>query len=58
MKVYAIMVESWNGEYDVTSVYSVYANEKDADDFVKSVMSGNRSSYSPKYWVEEMNVIT
>jgi hypothetical protein len=57
MKVYAVMIESWNGEYDVTSVYAVYANEAAANEIVERVMSGTRSSYSPNYWVEEMEVI-
>jgi hypothetical protein len=57
MKVYAVMTESWNGEYDVTAVYCIYANKDAADALVKTVMSGKRSSYTPVYWVEEMDVI-
>ena len=57
MKVYIVMCEKWNGEYDVQEVYSVFANKESANDFVKLAMSGNRSSYSDSYYVEEFEVI-
>jgi hypothetical protein len=56
MKVYAVMVETYNGEYDIEYVYCLYAKEEDAKDFVNLVMSGKRGPYSSNYWVEEMEV--
>jgi hypothetical protein len=53
MKVYAVMVERW----DVVSVSSLYEKERDANNAVTYLMHGKRCSYSPKYWVEEMDVI-
>tara|TARA_R110000850_G_scaffold273339_1_gene409604 strand:- start:1964 stop:2140 length:177 start_codon:yes stop_codon:yes gene_type:complete len=56
MLVYAVMCESWDGERDVTEVYELYAKEDVAVDFVTTAMSAKRSSYSPTYWVETMEV--
>jgi hypothetical protein len=56
MFVYVVMCESWDGDRDLTEVYELYAKETDAEEFVKVAMSGKRSSYSPKYWVDEMEV--
>ena len=57
MKVYAVMCNSWNGEHDTIETYALYAKEDTADELVKILMSGMRSSYSPKYWVDEQEVI-
>jgi hypothetical protein len=39
MKVYLVMSESWNGEYDYAAVYAAYANKEAADFFVNRLMS-------------------
>jgi len=57
MIVYAVMCESYNGERDVTEVYTLYANKNDAEAFVATAMAGKRSSYSPTYYVDPMEVI-
>lgn len=60
MKVYAVMCESWNGEYSVEGVYALYLKEADANYFVDALMAlpegKTRSAYSPIYWVDEMDV--
>jgi len=60
MKIYAVMQESWNGEYDVTSVYILYSDKAKATELVETVMhlpeGKERSPYCTKYWVEEMEV--
>ena len=61
MKIYAVMVDSWNGEHDVTSVYQVYAKLEDAAAFVETVMTlpegMRRSSYASVYYAEEIDLI-
>lgn len=58
MKIYAVMVDSYNGEYEVTSVFAVYAKEEDANNIVSLMMSGKRgSAISAKYYVEDFDVI-
>lgn len=62
MKVYAVMITSWNGEYDVDQVYAVYADQTVAEKYVNDIneklcSGGNRSAYAPNYWVEELDVI-
>jgi hypothetical protein len=56
MFVYAVMRESYGGGDTMTEVYELYAKETDAEDFVKVAMAGKRSSYSPSYWVDAMEV--
>jgi hypothetical protein len=56
MYVYAVMCESWNGEVMVTTVDNLYANEAVAEGIVTELMAGVRSSYSPTYWVDPMEV--
>jgi hypothetical protein len=57
MTVYAVMCECYDGVRDVTEVYALYANKNEAEAFVATAMSGKRSSYSPTYWVDNMEVI-
>jgi hypothetical protein len=57
MKVYLVMSESWNGEYDYAAVYAAYANKEAADFFVNRLMSVPRGPYSTRYWVDEIEVI-
>lgn len=57
MKVYVVMCTSWNGEYDVTSIYQIFRDENKANDFVNTVNSKSNSAYSDTYEVEEYDVI-
>ena len=51
------MCTSWNGEYDVTSIYQIFRDENKANDFVNTVNSKSNSAYSDTYEVEEYDVI-
>jgi pyruvate/2-oxoacid:ferredoxin oxidoreductase alpha subunit len=57
MIVYAVMCETWNSRCDV-EVFQLYDRLEAAEATVKASMSGNRSSYSPTYWVDAMEVHT
>lgn len=61
MKIFVVMVESWNGEYDETSIYKIFAKLEDASACRKVLMAfpegRSRSSYYPTYYVEEIDLI-
>lgn len=55
-KVYVVSVTSWNGEYDVTSVYQIFRDAAEAENFVTTANSNRNSSYSPSYEVDEWDI--
>lgn len=56
MKVYVIMVTSWNGSEDVLSVYGVKSSEEDASEFCQMMNATRKGPYSPEYEYEEYTV--
>lgn len=58
MKVYVVMQDSFNGEDDPSriSVAWIMASEEKANARVKDLNAGRRSSYSPFYFVEMIEV--
>jgi hypothetical protein len=59
MVVYAVMCKSSGaGGYAVICVFRVYAKQAAAEALVEVLMSGNRSSHLPTYWVECLEVHT
>ena len=61
-KVYAVYMEEFNGSSDrfentTTSVYCLFAEKADADNFVSNVTPKEVSAYSATEWVEEMEVL-
>jgi hypothetical protein len=58
MVVYAVMCDLNLDHFDAPEIYGLYTQLEDAEAIVKASMSGNRSSYSPMYWVDAMEVNT
>lgn len=56
MTVYVVMFSNWDDELGVERLYAIYANEKDANDFVTFTNAKN-SIYSTTYWVDELEVL-
>lgn len=53
MKVFIVICNSWNGEYDSKVIDTVFVNEEDAKQYVEDKNNQRKSSYSASYEYEE-----